>query len=171
MAKSSNPVFSGMFLGEFERSLDPQCRVSLPSEWRSQDEGATFVMMPTANAAAILLPEAAFRKFFEAAAADSIADVELQEHLAYLGSQSRFCRCDKQGRMALDREKLSGLGITEQLKLVGAVTHIRLCAPGKWQSDFDQEKVGHSLEAVKNAKSSASSALAGILTSALQGKK
>ena len=35
--------------------------------------------------------------------------------------------------MALDREKLDSIGVTKNLKLIGAVTHIRICAPENWQ--------------------------------------
>jgi DNA-binding transcriptional regulator/RsmH inhibitor MraZ len=80
----------------------------------------------------LLFPLPMFKRLFDHVSEQAIADVALQEALAFLGSQSRFCRCDKQGRMALDREKLDSIGVKKNLKLIGAVTHIRLCAPENW---------------------------------------
>ena len=164
MGKSSSANSGGLFLGEYERALDPQCRLSLPSEWRSAGDGGAFVMMPAANGAVILLPEAAFRRFFEAASDDSVADPALRKAFAYLGSRSRFCRCDKQGRMALDREILTGIGITDQLKLIGAVTHIRLCAPSGWQPSADQEDLERCLAVVRQAKADSAAICPGLPT-------
>lgn len=156
-----NSIFgNGMFLGEYARGLDPQCRVSLPSEWRS---GATeFVMIPTVGHAFLLLPVEMFKKFFEAVSDQAIADVALQEAFAFLGSQSRFCRCDKQGRMALDRVKLEEAGIKDELKLSGAVTHIRITAPGAMDVPQDDNSIGRYFDAIRRAKETPGSALSGL---------
>ena len=34
--------------------------------------------------------------------------------------------------MALKREQLDSIGVKKNLKLIGAVTHIRICAPENW---------------------------------------
>ena len=156
-----NSIFgNGMFLGEYGRGLDPQCRISLPSEWRS---GATeFVMIPTVGHAFLLLPVEMFQKFFEAVSDQAIADVALQEAFAFLGSQSRFCRCDKQGRMALDRAKLEEAGIKDELKLSGAVTHIRITAPGAMAVPQDDNSIGRYFDAIRRAKETPGNALSGL---------
>lgn len=156
-----NSIFgSGMFLGEYDRGLDPQCRISLPSEWRS---GTTeFVMIPTVGRAFLLLPVEMFKKFFDAVSGQSIADVALQEAFAFIGSQSRFCRCDKQGRMALDRAKLEEAGIKDEVKLAGAVTHIRITAPGSWNVPQDDNSIGRYFDAIRRAKEAPGTALSGL---------
>ena len=168
--KETNSIFgSGMFLGEYDRGLDPQCRVSLPSEWRS---GATeFVMIPTVGKAFLLLPVDMFKKFFDAVSEQSIADVALQEAFAFLGSQSRFCRCDKQGRMALDRAKLEEAGITGEVKLAGAVTHIRITAPGNMSVPQDDNSIGRYFDAIRRAKESPGAALNGLFGFSGEGRK
>ena len=150
----------GMFLSEYTRGLDPQCRVSLPSEWRSGE--TEFVMLPTVGRSFLLYPVAMFKRLFETVAEQAIADVALQEAFAFLGSQSRYCRCDKQGRMALDRQKLEEAGITGEVKLVGAVTHIRLTGVDNWSVPDDDNSLGRYFDAIRRARESSASALSGL---------
>ena len=130
--KNAGGAFNGLFLGEFEHTLDPQGRLTLPKEWRNADGGTALVMIPARDRALLLLPVAAFLEFVERAKKFAIANAKLQAAFAYLGSRSRECRCDKQGRISLDRKMLDSAGIASQLKLIGAVTHIRICAPENW---------------------------------------
>ena len=130
--ESSGILFPGLFLGNYDHVLDAQGRVSLPSEWRSKDQATELVMIPTRDAALLLLPLSTFMEFVSKAGKLAIANPKMQLALAHLGAASRPCRCDKQGRMALDREKLDSIGVKKNLKLIGAVTHIRLCAPENW---------------------------------------
>ena len=157
-----NSIFgSGMFLGEYDRGLDPQCRVSLPSEWRS---GATeFVMIPTVGKAFLLLPVPMFQKMFEAVSEQAVADVSLQEAFAFLGSQSRFCRCDKQGRIALDKEKLASIGVDRKLKMIGAITHIRICSPENWQHPENPDDCLNEIQQVCESNDDFAGLLRGVL--------
>ena len=125
-------LFPGLFVGNYDHVLDAQGRVTLPSEWRSKDQETELVMIPARDKALLLLPMATFMEFVGKAGKMAIANPKMQMALAYLGSASRRCRCDKQGRMALDREKLDSIGVKKNLKLIGAVTHIRICAPENW---------------------------------------
>ena len=121
-----------MFFNRYERALDPQCRISLPSDWRNKDGDTEFIMFPAVGKALVLVPGNVLSRLFEKLQDESITDPKIQMAFAYLGSEARVCRCDKQGRMALDREKLDSIGVKKNLKLIGAVTHIRICAPENW---------------------------------------
>ena len=137
--KSASPV---LYLGEFEHTLDPQCRVTLPSEWRNKNGDTHLVMIPARDAALLLLPLDTFLEFVERARKYAIANARMQAAFAYLGSRARNCRCDKQGRIALDRKMLDDIGVAGQLKLIGAVTHIRICAPESWKAPTPEEMSG-----------------------------
>ena len=137
--KSAAPV---LYLGEFEHALDPQCRVTLPSEWRNKDGDTHLVLIPARDAALLLLPLDTFLEFVERARRYAIANARMQAAFAYLGSRARNCRCDKQGRIALDRKMLDDIGVGGQLKLIGAVTHIRICSPESWKAPTAEEMSG-----------------------------
>ncbi|UKI30145.1 MAG: hypothetical protein L6W00_19440 [Lentisphaeria bacterium] len=81
---------------------------------------------------------------------------------AYLGSRSRQCRCDKQGRIALDRKMLDEIGVGTQLKLIGAVTHIRLTAPENWVVPDDEASLNMYLDEIQKV-SDDSGDIAGLL--------
>ena len=138
-AKNAAPA---LYLGEFEHTLDQQCRLTLPSDWRNRDGDTQLVMIPARDAALLLLPLATFLEFVERARKYAIANARMQAAFAYLGSRARNCRCDKQGRIALDRKMLDEIGVKGQLKLIGAVTHIRICAPENWKSPTPEEMSG-----------------------------
>jgi MraZ protein len=143
MGNSRKTALPTLFLGEYEHALDPQCRVTLPSEWRNKEEGTNLVLIPARDAALLLLPIETFMEFVERARKYAIANAKMQAAFAYLGSRARNCRCDKQGRIALDRKMLDDIGVAGQLKMIGAITHIRLCAPEKWQTPTPEAISGH----------------------------
>ncbi len=122
-----------LYFGEYEHALDAQCRVTLPSEWRRADDGGAFVLMPMRENALALLPLGMFREFVARLRKQAIANPKLQRAFSIIGSQSRQCRCDRQGRMAFERRMLESIGVSGQLKLVGSLSYIMLCAPGKWR--------------------------------------
>lgn len=120
------------FCGEYEHSLDTQGRVSIPSEWRRKEGETRLILFPGRENDLLLLPFDSLKDFLAAARKAAFASRSAQEALARIGSRVRDCRCDKQGRIKIDRELLDRAGIVEQVKMVGAFTHIKLCAPQRW---------------------------------------
>ena len=126
-----------IFVGEYDYSVDPQGRISLPGEWRSDGE-SSWIALPENDSALILMSESALLAFFAELQKLSVADPALRLTAARLGSLARSCRCDRQGRLSLAKSQLESVGISKNIKLIGAVTHIRLCAPEKWSvADID----------------------------------
>ncbi|MDD5698671.1 MAG: hypothetical protein PHH77_08645 [Victivallaceae bacterium] len=121
------------FLGEFEYSLDAQCRIAVPSEWRSGAGPTRLILFPGRDNDLLLFPFASFREFLMKARRLALANRQAQEALARIGSRARDCRCDKQGRIKIDRALLDGIGVAKHVKLIGAVSHIKLCAPEAWE--------------------------------------
>ena len=159
-----------MFFNKYERALDPQCRISLPSDWRSKDGDTEFIMFPAVGKALVLVPGDVLSLLFEKLQDESITDPKIQMAFAYLGSEARVCRCDKQGRLPLDREKLESIGVSGQLLMLGSVSHIRLCAPGNWNAPADESTVANCLSEIRNADSDTAKKLAGLLSPMIAGK-
>ena len=109
-------------------------------------------------------------RLFEKLQDESITDPKIQMAFAYLGSEARVCRCDKQGRLPLDREKLESIGVSGQLLMLGSVSHIRLCAPDNWNVPADESTVANCLGEIRNADSDAAKKLAGLLSPIIAGK-
>ena len=96
------------------------------------ESNCTFILVPEGTEALVLMPEDDFLSFFTGLQKLSLADPELRLAAARIGAVSRSCRCDRQGRLTLPKIQLENAGISKNIKLIGAVTHIRICAPEKW---------------------------------------
>ncbi len=121
------------FFGEFEYSLDSQCRVSIPKDWRRRDGQTRLILFPGREKDLLLFPFESFRDFLIKARRVSLANRNAQVALARIGSRARDCRCDKQGRIKIEKNLLEVIGVSKQVKLIGAVTHVKLCAPEAWK--------------------------------------
>lgn len=121
------------FLGEFEYSLDSQCRISIPKDWRHREGITRLILFPGRDNDLLLFPFETFREFLLKARRLALANRQVQEALARIGSRARDCRCDKQGRIKIERALLDAIKVRKQVKLIGAVSHIKLCAPGAWE--------------------------------------
>lgn len=122
-----------LYLGEYDHSLDSQCRVAIPRDWRRRNGETSLILFPGRNRDLLLHPIETLTEFISKARSMSLAGGTAQEALAWVGARSRRCICDKQGRIKIDRELLDGIGVGKQVKMVGAITHIKLCAPENWQ--------------------------------------
>jgi len=139
MSSSENSSFlPDLYLEEFDRALDAQCRVSLPADWRKKDGETELVMIPARGEALVMIPKAMFLEFVEKARKQAIANPVMQKAFAYLGAKSKQCKCDKQGRINLDRKMLDSIGVGNQLKMIGALNHIRICAPQNWDAEQNE---------------------------------
>ncbi|UKI30144.1 MAG: MraZ N-terminal domain containing protein [Lentisphaeria bacterium] len=65
MASDATTLFQGLFLGEYDHTLDAQCRVSLPSDWRNREGSTELVLIPARGKALVLLPIQTFLEFVE----------------------------------------------------------------------------------------------------------
>lgn len=154
-----------IFVGEFDYTVDAQGRISLPGEWRCDGENS-WIALPEGSDALILMPEAALLSFFAELQKMSLADPSLRLVVARLGSLARNCRCDRQGRMSFARSQLESAGINKNIKLIGAVTHIRACAPEKWDPQEIDQRISGSLGTVEklgNDKGALAALVEGVL--------
>lgn len=155
-----------LFVGEYDYTVDPQGRVSLPGEWRCEGENSSFVALPEGANALVLMSESAFLSFFIELQKLSLADPALRLAGARLGSLARNCRCDRQGRLTLCKTQLESVGIVKNIKLIGAVTHIRICSPEKWDPETVDSKVSGALTIVEK-RSNDNGALAALIEGVL----
>ena len=120
------------FCGDFSHALDTQFRVTLPSAWRCGEGEPHLVLFPGRDNDLLLFPYAMFREFLMRARSSALANPAAQTALAQIGRVVRDIRPDKQGRIKLEKEMLSAIGVEKDLMLIGAITHIKLCAPANW---------------------------------------
>ena len=120
------------FCGDFSHALDTQFRVTLPSAWRCGEGEPHLVLFPGRDHDLLLFPYSMFREFLIRARSSALADPAAQAALAQIGRVVRDIRPDKQGRIKLEKEMLAAIGVEKELMLIGAITHIKMCAPENW---------------------------------------
>jgi MraZ protein len=123
------------YFGMYEHSLDSQGRVAIPSDWRQGEGDSRFILFQGEERDLLLFPFESFRSFLIKAQKVSFANPAAQHALQKFGSRARECRCDKQGRIRIEKGHLDAVGIADQVSMIGGVTHIKLCAPQNWNAD------------------------------------
>ena len=154
------------YYGNYTHALDSQCRVSLPSDWRIKDGDTELILAPTSDDALILLPPEQLDAFFEKMKTASITNSKIQRALAGFGKLCKKCKCDRQGRIALDRAMLDSIGVGSQVQLSGAVTQIRISAPAK----TDDINISEALAALDEINSLLSGSVDNAIKNILGGK-
>lgn len=157
------------FCREFEHALDSQCRVSLPSDWRGGEGEPHLVLFPGRNRDLLLFPYSMFREYFMKARSSAMANPAVQNALAQLGRVVRDIRPDKQGRIKLEREMLNSIGVSNQLKMIGAITHIKLCAPDNFEA-ASPDDAGGFLDEIQQLNDTQSAGMESILNILSGGK-
>ena len=120
------------FFGDYSHALDTQCRVTLPSAWRCGEGEPHLVLFPGRDHDLLLFPYSMFREFLIRARSSALADPAAQAALAQIGRVVRDIRPDKQGRIKLEKDMLAAIGVEKELMLIGAITHVKMCAPENW---------------------------------------
>ncbi|MBE6403307.1 MAG: hypothetical protein IKD10_09175 [Lentisphaeria bacterium] len=156
------------FCGDFSHALDTQFRVTLPSAWRCGEGDPHLVLFPGRDNDLLLFPYSMFREFLIRARSSALANPATQAALAQIGRVVRDIRPDKQGRIKLEKEMLAAIGVEKELMMVGAITHIKLCAPDNW-NPVELGDAGVFLDEVQKLNSNDADGLS-ILMSKLTGK-
>ncbi len=131
----------GLYLGQFEYTVDKQRRLAIPSQWRSDDPHQNcFFLLPGRLHALQLVPASMFREFLEKLKKVSFADSKAMVALGKIGSMAQQCVCDKQGRISLSQNLMQHAGITDKALLLGAVATIQIWQPEAWhEQQIDSE--------------------------------
>ena len=130
MSNSLNFFDDVFFCGEYRHSLDSQQRLAIPKEWRKHED-LHFVLFPGRDSL-MLMPIDSFKDFLQKARKVSIADRTAQLALAQIGAKVQQCRCDKQGRIKINKNLLDSLNINDQAVLIGSFSNIQIWNPAVW---------------------------------------
>jgi MraZ protein len=121
----------GVFFGEFQHSLDPKKRLTIPSEWRAQVSGpqGLFVLPDFYHKCLNIFPAAVMAEKMEKMRKHSMSDRKAMEFLRILGSASDLVSWDGQGRIRVKDRLLEFAGLEDQVLMVGAMAKFQLWKP------------------------------------------
>ncbi len=128
-----------LFAGEFVHAIDSQRRIAIPTNWRRKGADNVFYVLPGRNRTLQVMTYNSFKNLAQKLSRASVADSSASIALARLGSKSRECRCDRQGRIPIPEKLLeyaeikSGEKINQELVLVGAINTIQIWSVENWR--------------------------------------
>lgn len=133
----------GLYLGQYEYTVDSQRRLAIPSHWRCDDpRDNCFFLLPGRLHALQLVPAAMFQQFLDKLKTVSFADSRAMVALGKIGSMAQQAMCDKQGRISLSPNLMKHAGITDKALLLGAVATIQIWRPETWQEQQIDSEAG-----------------------------
>jgi MraZ protein len=121
----------GMFVGDFQHSLDPKKRLTIPAVWRSQvgQPQSLFVLPDFHEKCLNVFPAAEMARKLEKIRKHSMADRKAMEFARTLGSSADLVSWDSQGRIRIKDKLLKFAGIEDQVQMIGALDKFQLWNP------------------------------------------
>lgn len=137
------------FLGRYEHQLDEKGRVSLPSAFRKEADGAAFVLLQWEKPYLTLFPAEVWAKVQEELLKFRRSKRSAWNHVREILSNATDVVPDKQGRILVPAALKEAAELDGQVILNGNIDRIEIWNPERWASDVatatseDLEDFGH----------------------------
>lgn len=122
---------SNALMGEFEHSLDPKKRLTIPREWRQAMGNPDFVyVMRDRNGKCLdLLPKAEMESLLAKLREKALFDPALTKAAMLIGANSEQLMLDVQGRIRISDKLLQFANLTTTVAMLGSVRMVKLWDP------------------------------------------
>ena len=121
---------TGALVSEFERSLDPKKRLTIPSAWRhALGSDYVYVMKEEGLPCLRLIPRGVFESRLAEIQEEPLSDEDLNDVLEKIGEDSELLEFDVQGRIRISDRLLAHANLKGTVVMKGAVRMARLWAP------------------------------------------
>ena len=137
------------FLGRYEHQLDEKGRVSLPSAFRKEADGAAFVLLQWEKPYLTLFPQAVWAEVQTWLLEFRKSKREAWNHVREILANATEVVPDKQGRILVPAPLKDAAGLDGQVILNGNIDRIEIWDPARWENDVatatseDLEDFGH----------------------------
>lgn len=123
------------FLGRYEHQLDEKGRVSLPSAFRKEAEGESFVLLQWEKPYLTLFPQRVWTEVQTKLLEFRKSKRSAWNHVREILSNATEIVPDKQGRILVPAALKDAAGLDGQVILNGNIDRIELWDPERWASD------------------------------------
>ena len=122
---------SNALMGEFEHSLDPKKRLTIPREWRQAmgDPDFVYVMRDRNGKCLDLLPKAEMESLLAKLREKALFDPALTKAAMLIGTNSEQPMLDVQGRIRISDKLLQFANLTTTVVMAGSVRMAKLWNP------------------------------------------
>ena len=133
MALSTTNSAAPLFTGEYRHAIDGKSRLTVPSNWRFEEE-AEFFLIPTTNGNCLkAMPRLELERI--RGLADLMTDGQERANvLRVLGSSARQCRLDKAGRLVVPEDFCNALNLSGEVTLAGAMETFEIWNTKHWDA-------------------------------------
>jgi len=138
MPDEENTCKFTLFSGSVENKLDSQHRVAVPADWRNENPGGVFVLMPGRDKTLQLYTPSVYQEKFKSKL-QSISPVNASEQnkLRFLYSSTHKLQCDKQGRIQIPQKlcDYAHLKMNETVAFIGSGDFGQLMDGERWKAE------------------------------------
>lgn len=125
------------FIGSEISVVDSKGRITVPARLRKgldPDAADTFTIVKGPDGCVNLYPLDEWRRFTERLRGFSLGDARARSFFRELSESAHEAQIDGQGRILLTARLLALAGVTREAKLVGAIDHIELWDPKRFDT-------------------------------------
>lgn len=131
-----------MFIGEFNHSMDPKGRISMPSKFRDE-LGETFYITKGLDNCLFVFPLDEWQLFEEKLKALPMTNKNARAFVRLFFSGASECAFDKQGRILIPQPLRDHAGIDREAVIIGTGTRVEIWSQNGWNGYIDPENIDY----------------------------
>lgn len=131
MADSIQNTAVPVFMGWFCHAIDGKNRITIPSEWRFEEEVELFLIPSSTSPCLTVMPRAEIDRI--RAKAENLPGVQRIALLRRIGSYGRQAILDKNGRLSLPDEFCKQFKLSGKVMLSGAIETFEIWNTADWE--------------------------------------
>jgi MraZ protein len=136
----------GMFLsGEFDHTLDPKGRVTLPARYREHfRDGVVLVRLPDREPCISVFHPDSWMEFDQKhlEAKDFFENADDRWSVRDIYRNQDYVDPDAQGRVLLPAQRIKELGLSGKVKIIGVGTHLEIWDPETLAAEDEKRRGG-----------------------------
>ena len=141
---------SGMFIGEYQHSIDAKGRIIIPSKFRDE-LGYKFILTKGLDNCLFLYSMEEWKRFEDKLTTLPVASKEARAFVRYFFSGAVECEIDKQGRLTIPPHLREHGKIDKELVTIGVMSRIEVWSKQEW-ARYGSDNLGYDEIAEKMAE-------------------
>lgn len=122
-----------VFFGEYEHTMDPKGRISMPARFRDK-LSETFYITKGLDQCLFIFPESEWLNIEEKLKALPLTQKNARQFVRAFYAGAMDCELDKQGRMMLSQNLREHAQLDKEVVLIGVSTRIEVWSKAAWET-------------------------------------
>ena len=142
---------SGMFIGEYQHSLDNKGRLIVPAKFR-EDLGENFVMTKGLDNCLFVYPMKEWLNLEEKLKSLPLTNRDARAFVRFFFSGATECELDKQGRILIPANLREHSKLDKEAVIIGVSTRVEIWSKEEWNLYNEDDSLGYDSIAEKMAQ-------------------